>query len=192
MTYRDVDSEKPEGDEVMGGYSSPTAEAIDIAQAQAAVEAYIQAPEYADLEVSEVMEFEQGFYAIVRERDTGIGAMELLIDRTTGAVGPEMGVNIMWNARYYGMHKGGGWMQGRTNAANTLSGEEALEIAQRWLSTNRPGAVVEKHADPFYGYYTVHTMKDGKIEGMLSVHGTTGQVWYHTEHGGFIQMVEVK
>jgi hypothetical protein len=40
------------------------------------------------------------------------------------------------------------------------------------------------------GYYTIHTLRDGKIEGMLSVHGTTGQVWYHTWHGGFIRMEE--
>jgi hypothetical protein len=44
--------------------------------------------------------------------------------------------------------------------------------------------------DPFYGYYTVHTFKDSQIEGMLSVHGTSGQVWYHTWHGEFIQMLE--
>lgn len=25
---------------------------------------------------------------------------------------------------------------------------------------------------------------------MLSVHGTTGQVWYHTWHGDFVQMIE--
>jgi hypothetical protein len=48
----------------------------------------------------------------------------------------------------------------------------------------------EEHADPFYGYYTIHTLADGEIEGMLSVHGSTGQVWYHNWHGGFLQMIE--
>jgi len=40
------------------------------------------------------------------------------------------------------------------------------------------------------GPYTVHTLRDGEIDVMLSVHGTTGQVWYHTWHGGFVQMIE--
>jgi hypothetical protein len=81
-------------------------------------------------------------------------------------------------------------MMGGSSENNVLSPEEALEGAQRWLSTYRPGVTVEEHADPFYGYYTIHTLENGEIEGMLSVHGTTGQVWYHTWHGDFVQMIE--
>ena len=44
--------------------------------------------------------------------------------------------------------------------------------------------------DPFYGYYTLHFLKDGRIEGMLSVHGNTGQVWYHSWQGDFVRMTE--
>jgi cell division protein FtsX len=95
----------------------------------------------------------------------------------------------MWNGRY-GMHQRGMGMMGGASGTNTLSSEEALKIAQRWLGTSRPGTTVEEHADPFYGYYTIHTTKDGQVEGMLSVHGTTGQVWYHTWHGDFVQMIE--
>ncbi len=29
----------------------------------------------------------------------------------------------------------------------------------------------------------------GVISGMLSVHGEHGQVWYHTWHGDFVQMI---
>ena len=163
--------------------------ALTIDEAHEAVEQYIASLGYANLEVAELMEFERNFYAIVRESDTGVGAMELLVDKWTGNVGPEMGPNMMWNGRY-GMHRRGGQMMGRANETNTLSPEEAVEIAQRWLNTYRRGVSVEEHADPFYGYYTIHTLKDGQIEGMLSVHGTTGQVWYHTWHGPFVQMIE--
>ena len=163
--------------------------AIDIHDAQSAVEAYVKDLGSDDLEIAELMEFENNFYAIVRERDTGIGAMELLVDKATAAVGPEMGPNMMWNARY-GMHRRGWMMGGQTSETNSVSEAQALENAQRWLDANRPGVVTEEHADPFYGYYTIHTMREGKIEGMLSVHGTTGQVWYHTWHGGFVQMIE--
>jgi hypothetical protein len=172
-----------------GGWTAESSGTLSIEDAHKAVEQYVAGLGYINLEIAEVMEFERNFYAIVAESDTGIGAMELLIDKSTGAVGPEMGPNMMWNARY-GMHGRGGGMMGRaTSETNTVLPEEALEIAQRWLDAYRPGVTVEEHADPFYGYYTIHTLKDGEIEGMLSVHGMTGQVWYHTWHGAFVQMI---
>lgn len=51
-----------------------------------------------------------------------------------------------------------------------------LEIAQEWLDVNLLGQEADRHADAFYGYYTLHTLRDGRITGMLNVHGTTGQV----------------
>jgi len=161
---------------------------MTIEEAHEAIERYVDALGYSDMEVAEVMEFEQNFYAIVRESDTGIGAMEILMDKWTGTVGPEMGPNMMWNWRY-GMHGRSG-MMGGASKTNTVTPREALETAQRWLDAYRPGVTLEEHADSFYGYYTIHTVKDGEIEGMLSVHGTTGQVWYHTWHGVFLQMIE--
>lgn len=179
------------------GYGTVSSDALTIEEAHEAVERYSAGLGYSSLEVAEVMEFERNFYAIVRESDTGIGAMELLVDKWSGAVSPEMGPNMMWNGRYgpalslpNGMRGRGGRMMGGTSETNTITPEEALDIAQRWLDAYRPGVTVEEHADPFYGYYTIHTLKDGQIEGMLSVHGTTGQVWYHTWHGPFIQMIE--
>jgi hypothetical protein len=163
---------------------------LTIEEAHEAVERYLASQGFDDLEVVEVMEFEYNFYAIAREHDTGIGAMELLLDKETGLVGPEMGPNMMWNARY-GMHGQGSMMSG-SSRANAISGEEAATIAQRWLDANRPGVTVREHADPFYGYYTFHTREDGEIEGMLSVHGSTGRVWYHTWHGDFVQMIETE
>jgi hypothetical protein len=161
---------------------------ISIDQARSAVEHYIVGAGNR-LEIDELMEFEDNYYAIVRERDSGIGAMELLVDKTTGDVSPEIGPNMMWNARY-GMHAGRG-MMGGSGAVNELSGDQAVAIAQSWLDEHQPGVLTEGHADAFYGYYTIHTLKDGHISGMLSVHGRTGQVWYHTWHGAFVQMVEV-
>jgi len=161
---------------------------LTIEEAHEAVERYVTSLGDNDLKVAEVMEFERNFYAIIQESDTGIGAMELLVDKWTGSISPEMGPNMMWNARY-GMHGRGG-MMGGASITNTVTPEEALEIAQRWLDVNRPGVTVEEHTDPFYGYYTIHTLKGDEIEGMLSVHGRTGQVWYHTWHGEFIQMIE--
>ncbi|MCX7855793.1 MAG: hypothetical protein N2556_07460 [Anaerolineae bacterium] len=164
---------------------TPLTQTLTLDNARWAVEQYLAGSGLSNLEIAELMEFEHNFYAIVRERDTGIGAMELLVDKWTGVVGPEMGPNMMWNSKY-GMRTR---MMGGSVITNTISSEEALRIARRWLDTYRPGEVTED-ADPFYGYYTIHTQKDGQIVGMLSVHGATGQVWYHTWHGRFIQMEE--
>jgi hypothetical protein len=163
---------------------------LTIDQAKDVVENYVARLGYGDLEVYEVMEFARNFYAIVKEKDTGIGAMELLVDKNRGAVGPEYGPNMMWNAKYV-MHRGGMvWMMGGdVSESMTISPAQALNIAQRWLEVYRPGMVVESHADAFYGYYTIHALRDGEICGMLSVHGDTGQVWYHNWHGDFVQMI---
>jgi hypothetical protein len=163
---------------------------VSLEDAKAAVERYVDRLGYTGLEVSEVMGFERNLYAIVAEEDTGIGAMELLIDRSSGAVGPEPGPNMMWNAKY-GMHRRGGMMGmmgGYATGEMTLSPVEAEQITQRWLDVNLPGRTTGE-ADAFYGYYTFHFVKDGEIEGMLSVHGATGDVWYHSWHGSFIAMI---
>ena len=163
-------------------------ETLTIEEARTALETYLADRGYNNLEIVDMMEFERNFYGIARETDTGIGAMELLVNKWSGAVSLEMGPNMMWNAKY-GMHRRGmmgAWRSGE----NTLSATEALEIAQTWLDENQPGVTVEEDVDPFYGYYTIHTHTGDTIEGMLSVNGTAGQVWYHTWHGEFIQMLE--
>lgn len=161
---------------------------LDLEDAREAVERYLERNRLGHLRVREVMEFSRNFYAIVEEPDTGMGAMELLVDRWTGLVGPEMGPNMMWNAKYSMM--GGHGMMGYWSGEMRIAPEEAVEIAQGWLDLNLPGMEAEEHADAFYGYYTLHTLQDRRIAGMLSVHGATGQVWYHTWHGQFLGMLE--
>jgi hypothetical protein len=72
------------------------------------------------------------------------------------------------------------------STSGTVSLAEAQTLAQRWLDTNEPGVVVETGGDVFPGYYTLETLKDGKITGMISVNATTGAVWPHWWHGAFI------
>jgi hypothetical protein len=180
--------------------TSGEGEIASLEDAEIAVHDYVERLGYADLEVTEIMEFERNYYAIVAEEDTGIGAMEVLVDKSSGAVGPEPGPNMMWNAEYGMMGRGGGMMgmlrpelgQGMGGYATdgmTLSPEEAQNVAQRWLDSNLPGRT-SGEADPFYGYYTLHFLNDGQIEGMLSVHGSSGDVWYHSWHGDFVTMIE--
>jgi hypothetical protein len=161
-----------------------------LADARAALDEYVVGLNNANLEIEEVMEFENNYYAVVVEKDTGIGAMELLVHKANGAVRPEMGPNMMWNTKYATMGRGGRMGRGRFNntaatAEMTLSAQEASVKAQAWLDENLPGRNAGT-ADPFYGYYTFHFLKDGQLDGMLSVNGTTGAVWYHSWHGAFV------
>ena len=149
------------------------------------------------LVLAEVMEFSDNFYAEVEEKSTGIHAFELLIDRYTGVVYPEPGPNMMWNTRYGHMAAGhlgcmmGGW-GGRQAGPMSVIPEQARDIAQGWLDKFLPGASAAEQADAFYGYYTIHVMRDGQAYGMLSVNGYSGEVWYHTWHGDFIGMRELE
>jgi hypothetical protein len=172
----------------VGGATVPEgSKTISIDEAKANVERYLERLGDDGLQITEIMEFERNFYAIVAEKGTGTGAMELLVDKVTGAVGPEMGPNMMWNAKY----GTGCGMMGRTASSGemSLSPELATEAAQRWLNANLPGRE-PGDADPFYGYYTFHFLQDGQIEGMLSVNGSSGEVWYHNWHGSFVSMLE--
>jgi len=173
-----------------GSYNTnPNTKSITIDQAADAVRLYLNA--YGgNLVLAEVMDFAWNYYAEVEEKDTGIHAMELLIDKYSGRVSPEPGPNMMWNTRYSPM---GGMMGnyggGSPTADMPVSADQAKTIAQQYLDTNLPGLTVAE-ADTFYGYYTLHTMQNGQVEGMLSINGYTGAVWYHTWHGPFLGMKE--
>ena len=163
------------------------------------------------------MEFANTYYAEVSEKDTGIGAIELLVEKPGGTVYPEPGPNMMWNTKYGMMSGSGGtWgmmgpngggmmgsggqgMTGPNSSGQTQPGAQpskmsvrpkrAQVIAASYLKRVSPGTQAGE-AKKFYGYYTLHTKKHGEITGMLSVNGYSGEVWYHSWHGPFIAMEE--
>lgn len=142
------------------------------------------------LAVDEVIEFSNGYYASIREKSTGVGAFEILIDRATGRVTREPGPDMMWNARYGPM--GGGMMGGpyAGTGVMSVSSAQARDIAQRWLDANQPGSTANE-PDQFYGYYTVDFERGGKLAGMISVNGSSGAVWFHSWHGSFVQVEDL-
>ena len=170
------------------GNYNPLSQPITIDQAADAARRYISA--YSGrLILTEVMDFAQNFYAEVEEKDTGIHAMELLVDKYTGWVYPEMGPNMMWNSKYGMMGRMFGSQYSQAIPTMPVSAAQAQTLAQQYLDANFSGLTAAE-AETFYGYYTLHTLKDGRIEGMLSVNGYTGAVWYHTWHGQFIGIKE--
>lgn len=175
---------------MMGGWTQggTSGQSISIDQARKNVQSYMERYGNPNLAIDEVMEFQRNFYAIIMDTSTGHGAMEVLVNKSTGAVFPEFGPAMMWNTQYGMMSQGVGRMMGyqQPSGAMTVSAEKAVQIARQWLEQNRPGAAAES-PDQFPGYYTVHFRESGKIAGMLSVNGYTGQVWFHTWHGRFIK-----
>lgn len=165
------------------GYGANAAP-ITIEKAKESVEQYLAATGNNDLRIAEVMEFDNNFYAGVKEKSTGKYAFELLANKYTGAVSPEMGPNMMWNTKYGHM----GW---NAPSQATVTKEQAIGIAQEYLDRALPGTKTGD-ADEFYGYYTIEVTKDGRIYGMLSVNSNTGAVWYHNWHGAFENILEVE
>ncbi len=198
------------GNGMMGGYANGSATnttPLTIDQAKQAVESYLKGLNNSDLELKEIMIFDNNAYARITEKGTGIGAMELLVDPSNLSVFPEFGPNMMWNLKYghmsgNGMMGSGGMMGGRgmmggnnTNPGSvssnmTVTPEQALQAAQQYLDQQYPGYNTADDADPFYGYYTIDILKDGQPTGMLSINGFSGQVFLHTWHGTFIEMFE--
>ena len=203
-------------------YSTPeySEEALTFDQAEYLAKQYLGSLNNPDLEIKEIMEFEYNFYIITYEESTGIGAFEMLIwkkapsDVMGGMMGqgmmvgqlmPEPGPNMMWNTKFGSMMgqlgdmmgggmMGGGMMDGgmqQPTVEISIAEDEAKSIAQQYLDEYFPGTTVIESTS-FYGYYTFDFGMNNKIQGMLSVNGYTGQVWYHGWHGDFIQMKEFK
>lgn len=162
-----------------------------------------------DLVVAEVMEFSNHFYVLVKEESTGLGAVELIVERN-GSVHPEPGPNMMWNTKY-GHMAGiggafgpggmmGGWGSGRgygpgygrggggsatPPSAQPILRDRARQLAGQYLAQAFPGTTSDQGV-AFYGYFTFDVERGSRPAGMLSVHAYTGQVWYHAWHGTFV------
>ena len=174
-----------------GVFVDTNVEPLTMEEAESVLEDFLAASTYDDLEIGEIMIFDNHAYAQFVEVSTGIGAMEVLVDPVSLAVTPEHGPNMMWNQKYSTMGSHGmmgGSLSSVVFVEMPVSEDEASKLAQSYLDKTYSGLVVDEHADAFYGYYTLHTLQDGETVGMLSVNGYTGQVFLHTWHGGLLEM----
>jgi hypothetical protein len=197
------------GPGMMGGNGNTNAVPLSIAQAKIAGESYIKALGQEGLQVTEVMVFDNNAYVVVKETGTGNGAFELLVNPTSKTAYPEFGPNMMWNLKYGGLNHtqmmgGNSGMMGGSNGMMggdgwdttiptnistemSITPEKAIEYAQKYLDAKVKGATAASDPSKFYGYYTIDFEKDGKVAGMLSVNGYSGQIFLHTWHGTFIE-----
>ncbi len=172
-----------------------TATPISIGQAAERAKQYVTTLNNPDLKVTQVEEYANNYYVQVHEISTANGAFELLVDKYTGNVYPEMGPNMMWNTQYtsntgmMGMFNGMRGMMGLQRTVSspmTVTVEQAKADAQQYLTANIAGTTVGD-ITVFHGYYTIEVLSGGNPYGMLSVNGYIGQVWFHTWHGAFMQ-----
>lgn len=150
---------------------------VSLEQARDIAKRYLAAHNAPDLELGDLEEWEFNFYAEYKEKGTGTKAFQIVIDKYSGIVSPEMGPNMMWNTKY--------GMMALQAGAMTVTKEQAKVSAQQFLDSRLQGAKAEDNG-AFYGYYHFDVKKDNKMYGMLDVNGYSGEVWYHTWHGNFV------
>jgi hypothetical protein len=112
---------------------------------------------------------------------------------TTSMMGGNGGMMGMINGSS-GMMGSNGWdstIPTNVSAQMNVTPEQAIQDAQKYLDTNVSGATAATDPIEFYGYYTLDFEKDGKVAGMLSVNGYSGQVFLHTWHGTFVEEAEI-
>jgi hypothetical protein len=201
------------GGNMMNGYryNVTNLTALTVDQAKASAEIYLANLNNSDLQIAEIMIFDNNAYVVVKETGTGNGAFELLVDPTSQIAYPEHGPNMMWNLKYGALNhqtmvgnnnsmmsgmmgRNASMMSGWDNTTPadvsgemTVTPKQAIEYAQNYLDANISGATAAIDPIQFYGYYTLDFERDGKAAGMLSVNGYSGEVFLHTWHGTFIE-----
>ncbi len=164
-----------------------------------------------NLAVKTVQEYTNTYNVQIIEKDTGIGAFELSVNKYTGAVVPMQGPTMMWDTKYgvtatngmmgylatgysgNGRMMGGGgmmnWLRGTPTTAMPVTLSQAQTNAQQYLDTNYPGTTVGAPTT-YYGYYTMQVMgSNGNIVGMVGINGATGQVMDYTWCGTFMRQI---
>ncbi len=190
-----------------GKGSTSNQQVATMAQAVQSFKNYLASTGNPDLTLDEVEEYQNNFYAAYYETSTGRFAFQMLVWKPgtmngmmggsgmmTGTAMPEPGPNMMWNTKYppMGSMMGGmtGGMMGShgqgSSTLMTVSQDQARAKAQQYLYNNLQGKT-EGDVDAYYGYYNIDVLLNGSTYGMLSVNGYTGEIWYHTWHGAYIQ-----
>jgi hypothetical protein len=74
------------------------------------------------------------------------------------------------------------------NLDNELTHEEALEIAQNYVTLKTDGYIIDTDHHTFYGYYAFHLLKDSEIVGILHVNGFDGQLSFSRFTGTLVEI----
>jgi hypothetical protein len=133
---------------------------------------------YADLVVDSVTEYENGFYAVVKEKASGRPALEAFVDPAYGTVSAGRGPEASWNTKY------GRSLNWPLPSGKTITADEAKKLVQQWLDRGRNRTAYDLKVVELPGYFSIQLLNDGKLAGLAAVNAYTSQVWYRGGRGG--------
>jgi hypothetical protein len=163
------------GNTISHGYLDILDPITSPADARAVIEAFIGASN-SSLQISELWEYETVYKAELSDAN-GNKAFDLLADKFTGAVAPEMGLSMMRNASY-----GKGLYKVPTFRRNlNITPDEATAYAQNFLDNNSLSLEYVLGLPEIYpGYYKFHTTVPGGFGMDILVNGYNGKIWMNT------------
>jgi len=143
-------------------------------EAWAAIQTFIEASK-SSLQISALWEYGTVYEAELSDTK-GAKAFDIIADKFTGAVAPEMGMSMMLNASYgKGIYKTPYF--GKTL---TLTQEQASAVAQTFVDKNELGYILGS-PETYPGYYKFHTSLGGGKYGMdIMVNGYNAEIWMNT------------
>jgi hypothetical protein len=143
------------------------------AEARAVIEDFIGAS-ISSLQISELWEYETVYKAELSDAN-GQKAFDLLADKFTGAVAPEMGHSMMRNASYgRGLYKTSTFRKDLT-----LTPDQAQTEAQAFIDNNNLGYTIGT-PETYPGYYKFHTAAAGGYGVDIMVNGYNGRIWMNS------------
>jgi hypothetical protein len=133
---------------------------------------------YADLVVDSVAAYDDGFYALVKEKATGKPALEAFVDPMYGTVSAGRGPESSWNTKY------GRSLMWPLPSGKTITADQARNLVQQWLDRSRDRTAYQLNVVELPGYFSVQLLEGGKLSGLVAVNAYTSQVWYRGGRGG--------
>lgn len=101
------------------------ADPLSIEDAETAVSDYLATLDDSNLQLGEVMIFDNQAYAQILDSETGIGAFEVVVDPVSHDVYPEPGPNMMWNSEF-GMASGNFDMMSNGMMGDSMMGDDSM------------------------------------------------------------------
>ncbi len=166
------------GNTIAYGYLDTLTPITTPGEAQAEIQGFIDQAN-SGLKISELWEYGTVYKAELSDTN-GAKAFDLMVDKLTGAVSPEMGMSMMLNASYgKSLYKTSSF--GKNLA---LTPQQATDIAQTFLDKNKNvlvGYIFDTDVPEIYpGYYKFHTTTATGFGMDIMVNGYNGEVWMNT------------
>ncbi|HEX9144721.1 MAG TPA: hypothetical protein VGA09_10650 [Candidatus Binatia bacterium] len=161
------------GNTVSHGYLQTLNPITNAEQARAAIQSFID-ESGSSLEIAELWEYGTVYMAELSDLN-GAMAFDVIADKLTGAVGPEMGLSMMMNASYgKNIYK-----TAKFGKKLTVSEDQATATAQDFVNTNGLGYKLGTPED-YPGYYKFHTTDSHGFGLEIMVNGYNGAIWMNS------------